>query len=489
MLVPPPPPSGNPSPGTHQNDTPSAADFPPQQLQLQQQQQQQQQQMQQQQMQQQVQQQLQQQVQQQVPQQLQQHVQQQVQQLPNTPNVDTVDLTGVNRIGSGTGTSQSMHGGVNPPESTANGINLPTDFQPVSRPETHGVPQIPDGNQSELQEQLHNSTQSFLEQIQMNTELPSEQEEASPSVSQIMQNRMKQQQLMQQRAQQQHLQQRMQQQQLMQQRQIRMQQQILQQRRQQQLQRNMLGGQQPVAASQGRPAQQRPTSVPQMSSDKSPIPQGAQRSVAGPPPPMQTPSTGENQMLSRPHQVLQRSPAARRPLLGQKRSLPCPSSTAVGSDKRQLLQRIDLRNEQISAYAKLLGAGFKYFIQSTETSFGRDASTDPPSEDAPTVDCHLGGCEAISSLHFKIKYCSVSKRFKITVTGSSGVVLNGLFFGSGVTDSLHSRDILEIPCGSHIHRWHFLLPKEAPDRDRKSVLQENADLTALGHTVQEWTFT
>ena len=56
------------------------------------------------------------------------------------------------------------------------------------------------------------------------------------------------------------------------------------------------------------------------------------------------------------------------------------------------------------------------------------------------------------------------------------MLINGLVYAKGTTETLHSQDVFQIPCDEpgphHRHVWHFLLPQISTDKDRKTMAQQ-----------------
>jgi pSer/pThr/pTyr-binding forkhead associated (FHA) protein len=88
-----------------------------------------------------------------------------------------------------------------------------------------------------------------------------------------------------------------------------------------------------------------------------------------------------------------------------------------------------LEYEDVEAYAKLEGPGYKQFITKTNVYLGRDANSMSPSNGDEQV-LFIGDSQKISRRHAKIYWNSSKGEWEIKILSKNKVVVNGSTYRS-----------------------------------------------------------
>ena len=126
-------------------------------------------------------------------------------------------------------------------------------------------------------------------------------------------------------------------------------------------------------------------------------------------------------------------------------------------------------SKQVWAYAKLVGKGFEYFVQSYPIILGRQTTT------SGGPDVPLSEFKGISRKHAKIDYNYSTCGFEITCLGKNGMAINGK--GISHTDApiaLQTKDrilIGDVP-------FYFLLPLNPKKRPPPTTSSTSAPTTS-----------
>lgn len=97
----------------------------------------------------------------------------------------------------------------------------------------------------------------------------------------------------------------------------------------------------------------------------------------------------------------------------------------------------------ITAFAKLAGKGWAYYIKDLKTSVGRPANPPDGQDDGPVFDVHvdLGPSKMVSRQHASICY---QDGWRVEVIGRNGVMVDHKIYHAGEVAELHSGAILNI---------------------------------------------
>lgn len=161
-----------------------------------------------------------------------------------------------------------------------------------------------------------------------------------------------------------------------------------------------------------------------------------------------------------------------------------PSTGTAATTINHVNQIIDANGKLvpgITAFAKLQGPDWSFFLQKKSITGGRSL----PSELSDTEskpDLCIGQSPDIATIHFKIEFNHTSGRWELCCFGSSGVMVDGMRYGSySPPISLFSKSYIQVADSS----FYFLLPMESAATQHQHSSNDSNPGELLQYTMHQ----
>lgn len=161
-------------------------------------------------------------------------------------------------------------------------------------------------------------------------------------------------------------------------------------------------------------------------------------------------------------------------------SSPNTGSATITNHANQIIDANGKLVPGITAFAKLQGPDWSFFLQKKSITVGRTLLSESPStENRP--DLCIGQSPEIATVHLKIEFNHMLGRWELCCFGSSGVIVDGIRYGSySPSIPLISKSYIQVSDSS----FYFLLPLESSVAQHQHSSHDSS-LRELQYTIHQ----